>query len=200
LASWQTREVPIIPGVGCFGKQRPILDKRSVVLSRSEVQASPPKSGCLCGHSFKFIALTLCEEKIYSEVLVSADALIEQMGKDLATLVFFRPRRVPIILRPSCLKGVSTLGQSRNLPMARSCSVLLAAVLVMGFIGCRSVSPPDWLHPGPAAHQQSRAEQYDPYPENESGPEIIGARPREYQKPPAEPLRARWIPWSWQFR
>ncbi|MFC1596664.1 hypothetical protein ACFL5Q_01825 [Planctomycetota bacterium] len=84
--------------------------------------------------------------------------------------------------------------------MARSYSVLLAAFLVIGFLGCQSVSRPDWLHPGPAAYQQSRAEQYDPFPENEPGPAIIGARPREYEKPVAEPLRARWIPWSWLYR
>ncbi|NQT15499.1 MAG: membrane or secreted protein [Planctomycetes bacterium] len=84
--------------------------------------------------------------------------------------------------------------------MARSCFSLLAAILVMGSVGCKSVSPPDWFHPGPAASQQSRAERYDPYPENEPGPTIVGARPREYQKPPAEPSRARWVPWSWLYR
>lgn len=70
-------------------------------------------------------------------------------------------------------------------------------LLVLGLIGCRSVSPPDLFHPGPAEYQRSRAQRFDPYPENEPGPEIVGTRPKEYQKPPAEVLRARWLPWNW---
>jgi len=81
--------------------------------------------------------------------------------------------------------------------MNRPCSLLVAAVLAVAAGGCRSVGPPNWLHPGTAAHQQSKAERFDPYPENELGPEVLGGRPREYQKPPAEPARARWLPWSW---
>jgi len=76
-------------------------------------------------------------------------------------------------------------------------SLLLAAVLVVGFTGCQGLSPPNWFHPGPAAQQQSQAEQFDPYPENEPGPAIVGARPREYQKAPPETVRARWLPWNW---
>jgi hypothetical protein len=76
----------------------------------------------------------------------------------------------------------------------------LALVVAVAVVGCRSVSPPNWAHPGPSAHQQSRAERYDPYPENEPAPEIIGSRPREYQKAPPEPSRARWIPWGWTGR
>ena len=74
--------------------------------------------------------------------------------------------------------------------------LILAAALMLGAAGCRGMGP-DWLHPGPAEFQQSRAERFDPYPENETGPQIVGARPREYQKPATEPSRARWIPWNW---
>ncbi len=81
--------------------------------------------------------------------------------------------------------------------MGKLSSVFLAAVVAAGLVGCRSVSPPNWFHPGPAAHQQSRAERYDPYPENEPAPQIVGARPREYQKALSEPSRARWMPWGW---
>ena len=84
--------------------------------------------------------------------------------------------------------------------MERLCCLLLTTVVAVGVAGCRSVGPPNWLHPGPAVHQQSTAERFDPYPENEPGPEIVGARPREYQKPPPEPSRARWLPWSWVQR
>jgi hypothetical protein len=81
--------------------------------------------------------------------------------------------------------------------MPRLFSLLLVAALVLGVAGCQSVSRPSWFHPGPAAYQQSSAERFDPYPENEPAPEIVGARPREFQKPPAEPSRARWLPWNW---
>ncbi len=77
------------------------------------------------------------------------------------------------------------------------CCVMLAGALLMGVAGCRSVSLPNWFHPGTAAYQQGTAERFDPYPENETGPQIVGARPREFQKPPPEAQRARWIPWNW---
>ena len=40
------------------------------------------------------------------------------------------------------------------------------------------------------AGNRARAPWYDPYPENEPGPAMVGVRPREYQKPPPEPSRA----------
>ncbi len=85
-------------------------------------------------------------------------------------------------------------------------SVALAVILVVGISGCRGLVPPNWSHPGPAQYQQAQAERFDPYPENEPGPKIVGARPLEYEKPPAEvlrvqpsinPFQARWLPWNW---
>ena len=84
--------------------------------------------------------------------------------------------------------------------MGKLSLLLLVAVVAAAVVGCRSVSPPNWFHPGPAANQQSRAERYDPYPESEPAPEIIGGRPREYQKALPEPSRARWMPWGWGRR
>ena len=83
--------------------------------------------------------------------------------------------------------------------------LLLLAVL-WGTAGCQSVAPPSWFHPGTAAQQQVMAQQYDPYPETQAGPMLVGARPMEYDKPPAEvlqvqphanPLQASWLPWNW---
>ena len=82
--------------------------------------------------------------------------------------------------------------------------VLGIAALVVGS-GCRGLAPPNWFRPGPAEYQQTQAQRFDPYPENETGPKIAGARPPEYEKPPAEvlrvqppvdPLRGRGLPWS----
>ena len=77
--------------------------------------------------------------------------------------------------------------------MNRLGSALLATVVTVGVGGCAGLAPPNWFHPGPAEIQQGRAAQFDPYPDNDVGPSILGARPRGYEKPPAEPLRARWV-------
>ena len=64
--------------------------------------------------------------------------------------------------------------------------------------GCASMPLPDWHRPGRLEEQRTRALVFDPYPENEGGPAIPEARPRDYQKPFAEPGRARWYqPWTW---
>lgn len=74
--------------------------------------------------------------------------------------------------------------------MNRSASWIAAWMLALAAGGC--VSPPRWLHPGPAPYQQRKAERFDPYADNDIGPTIAGARPRDYDKPLAEPNRARW--------
>lgn len=76
--------------------------------------------------------------------------------------------------------------------------LVLTGVAALGLTGCRGVDLPNWCCPGPFKHQQNVAERFDPHPENDVGPEVIGARPREYQKPVAEPLRARRLPWRRQ--
>jgi hypothetical protein len=71
------------------------------------------------------------------------------------------------------------------------------AALFVVLTGCASTAGPSWFHPGSATTQQTRALRYDPYPENEPGPTIVGSRPREYQKPPPETSRARWFLGNW---
>jgi len=81
-------------------------------------------------------------------------------------------------------------------------------LVVVEASGCAGLDRPNWFHPGPAQEQQLRAQRFDPYPENEPGPAITGARPREYEKPVPEvdrarwtqssqALRAGWLPWNW---
>jgi len=53
--------------------------------------------------------------------------------------------------------------------------------------GC--LATPNLAHPGTEPYQQARARVWEPYPENEPGPPVVGARPREYQEPTAEPNR-----------
>ncbi len=81
-------------------------------------------------------------------------------------------------------------------------------LLVTLAAGCETTGRPNWLHPGPAAVQQQRAVQYDPYPESEPGGSMAGTRPPSYEKPLPEIDRARWLkqgestsyrwlPWNW---
>jgi hypothetical protein len=63
--------------------------------------------------------------------------------------------------------------------------------------GCAKTAGPNWLHPGGATVQQTRALRYDPYPENGPGPPVVGGRPREYQIAPPETSRSRWHLGGW---
>jgi hypothetical protein len=65
----------------------------------------------------------------------------------------------------------------------------LIAVLLVFSACCGCLAPPNVVHPGSVDYQQARARIFEPYPENEPGPPIVGARPREYQNPVAEPDR-----------
>ena len=57
--------------------------------------------------------------------------------------------------------------------------------------GCRHVQLPRFLQPaGTSNSQQARASFEDPYADNIAGPEIVGGRPREFQKQLAEPVRS----------
>jgi hypothetical protein len=59
--------------------------------------------------------------------------------------------------------------------------VLLLAVSVVA-VGCAGIEPPRLRHPGTAQSQQRRAEQFDPYPLPDLGPETE-ARPRGFLLP-----------------
>jgi hypothetical protein len=76
--------------------------------------------------------------------------------------------------------------------MWKSVGPSLLALVAMGIAGC-SVAPPNILHPGPAAVQQARAQQFDPYPEAEAGGNMAGTRPPDYLQPIPEVDRARWL-------
>ena len=71
----------------------------------------------------------------------------------------------------------------------RLLSVVLA-LLLTAVAGCRGYNP---FQRPPATMQQQRlsATIHDPYADADAGPEIVGGRPREFQKPLAEPVRSR---------
>ena len=61
--------------------------------------------------------------------------------------------------------------------------------MTAGTPGAAPANLPSWNNPGTMAQQQQRATVFDPYADNNAGPEIVGGRPREYQKPLADPIR-----------
>lgn len=68
------------------------------------------------------------------------------------------------------------------------------AILVLGaacLAGCRSDGRSLFAPPGSVAKQRSNAIVHDPYADNEIGPEVVGARPKDYQDPLSETDRSR---------
>ena len=60
-------------------------------------------------------------------------------------------------------------------------SLIAFSVVLPACCGC--VAPPDLSHPGTEERQQARAQVFEPYPDNDVGPPVVGGRPREYQEP-----------------
>ncbi|HEY3391739.1 MAG TPA: hypothetical protein VGK58_03470 [Lacipirellulaceae bacterium] len=74
--------------------------------------------------------------------------------------------------------------------------LVVVAVAAACYAGCtpevhRYKRFPDFSHPGWAHEQRNDAVAHDPYPVDDAGPEIVGGRPREYQRPLNEVERAR---------
>ncbi len=69
---------------------------------------------------------------------------------------------------------------------------IIALSLLLTTAGCRTAAMPSFCCPGPANQQQLRAQRFDPYTESELGPEVLGGRPREYDRAIPEVDRARW--------
>ncbi len=77
-------------------------------------------------------------------------------------------------------------------------STLMLAALLAG--GCRSTAMPTLAPQGSVAQQQYNAQRFDPQPEPDTAPEIVGARGRESEFPVSQPSRGRWDPRSWVQR
>jgi hypothetical protein len=79
--------------------------------------------------------------------------------------------------------------------MSRILILIALLLLLPTCCGCATkvagFTLPNVSHPGTEATQQARAQVYEPYPENEPGPPVVGGRPREYQDPRAEVLRVQ---------
>ena len=59
----------------------------------------------------------------------------------------------------------------------------LVVIVSLGAVGCADIAVPRLLHPGTEEYQQTRAERFDPYPQPDVAPDIVGGRPLQYIKP-----------------
>ena len=75
--------------------------------------------------------------------------------------------------------------------------LLLTILVGTTVIGCRSIALPSLWPQGSVQQQQFEAQRFNPMPEPDTAPAIVGASGREYERPVAEPSRARWDPRTW---
>jgi hypothetical protein len=74
-------------------------------------------------------------------------------------------------------------------------------VLAMPLVaGCQSVAMPTLYPQGSVSQQQYNAQRFDPLPEPDTAPAIVGGRGRESEYPVAAPSRSRWDPRTWVQR
>ncbi len=70
--------------------------------------------------------------------------------------------------------------------MRRIVALIVLSVVLPTCCGCtgpNALGLPNLAHPGTEAKQQARAQGFEPYPDNDVGPSVVGGRPREYQDP-----------------
>jgi hypothetical protein len=80
--------------------------------------------------------------------------------------------------------------------MPKVTAVSLLVLVLAASTACRQdIARPQFLHPGTAPQQQTRAKFYDPYPEKELNqlgpPDGDGTRPREFSNPANETKRGQ---------
>ena len=73
--------------------------------------------------------------------------------------------------------------------------ILACCLLAATVCGCTGIAGPNWCTSGPARDQRAKANFHDPYPDREAGPPIADARPREFDRPFAQPLSSQLERW-----
>ncbi|MGD9646054.1 MAG: hypothetical protein AB7U73_10095 [Pirellulales bacterium] len=76
----------------------------------------------------------------------------------------------------------------------------LVGLLLGGAVGCAGRSPTQQatfglpkVFAGPSQIQRERATQFDPYPDQDMGPEVVGGRPLDYNRQIPEVERSRFV-------
>ena len=75
--------------------------------------------------------------------------------------------------------------------------LVVLGTILLAIVGCQSGAPPGTPRPGRVEYQQKEAQKFDPYPENDIGPTVLGSRPLDYKEPRSEVRRAQW--WQWDY-
>lgn len=100
------------------------------------------------------------------------------------------------VLSKSAARSSANTRHSSISPVFWAASLFLA---ICGGLGC-GVGRPNLAHPGDVQTQRFNAVAHDPYTDTDAGPEVVGGRPRDFQKNLAEPVRNRWLMDSWWSR
>ncbi|PHS11647.1 MAG: hypothetical protein COA78_09420 [Blastopirellula sp.] len=80
--------------------------------------------------------------------------------------------------------------KSMNFPSKLFCLILIIGGLSM-FSGCYNLARPQWFNPGTMKEQRLRAMRFDPYPDVDAGPEMVGVRPRGFDRPASEATKSQ---------
>jgi len=73
--------------------------------------------------------------------------------------------------------------------MGKAWALLIVASVSLS--GCRGIYVPPLQGPGTAESQRAWAQRYDPYPQNDVGPAVLGGRPLEFPQTRDETQRSR---------
>jgi hypothetical protein len=74
--------------------------------------------------------------------------------------------------------------------MSRCRALLILVVIAVCLPGC-GVSRPKLRAPGTVQQQRANAMMFDPFTDQDVGPEVVGGRPKDFQKPLSDPERSR---------
>lgn len=72
--------------------------------------------------------------------------------------------------------------------LARRAAAIFALAMLPMTAGCPNML---WPNRGPVEIQRAWDQAFDPYPDPDAGPNPLGSRPQDFDKPMAEPLRSR---------
>lgn len=84
--------------------------------------------------------------------------------------------------------------------MLRRVALVLLTLVTAATAGCANGRFYNPFRPADVQAQRIRATVRDPYPDQDLGPKVEDARPRDYQKQTPEPVRNRFFTDSWWGR
>ena len=74
--------------------------------------------------------------------------------------------------------------------MSRCFAMLLIGLIAVGITGC-NMSRSRLRSPGSVQQQRANAMMFAPFTDEDAGPEVVGGRPKDFQKPLSDTERSR---------